>query len=380
MFSISISHKTAPVPIRELFAFTKEEQELFLLDVIKEKEISGCVIVSTCNRSEVYFDGRKVSVSIMEKKLAAFKGVEPEKMLRHYRIYSGEKAIHHLYDVVCGMDSMVLGEDEILGQMKEAYLSALHLGTTDYHLNRLFQDAIACAKRIKTDTKLSKIPISVATLTAHEILQFQPEIPKKVLMIGLTSKMGTTIAKNIKGKPGIELIGTIRNHHARDDLSVCYEEVTLVDYHDRYRYVEEADIIISSTISPHYTITYDEFKQNLTKNKKRLLVDLSVPRDIDEQVKQVQGVQLFDIDYFECLSKNNHGVKLQEIEEAKLIIGEHVEEITKDLEFHEFLQDLPEVKKIFEEKSFDSILYALKKNADSSELSVLLGALKKLKR
>ncbi len=121
MYIISISHKTAPVNIRELFSFTGEEREAFLSGMSGNGHIEEAVLVSTCNRTEVYFDGDSRAITEMERRLADFKKAELELLKKYFLVYSDEKAIRHLFQVTCGMDSMVIGEDEILGQVKEAY-------------------------------------------------------------------------------------------------------------------------------------------------------------------------------------------------------------------------------------------------------------------
>lgn len=377
MYIVSISHKTAPVEIRERFSFTKEEQSEFLNRILQNEHITEGVIVSTCNRSEVYFNGDNQAVRTIEQYLAKYKQVDLDILMKYYLVYSGEAAIRHLFYVTCGMDSMLIGEDEILGQIKEAYERALGLGTTKYMLNTLFQAAITCAKKIKTNTKISKTPLSVGTLVANKILNF-PGKEKKVLIIGLTGKMGTIIWKNIHGKQKIEIIGTTRSHNAIEQCRIEYEDIKVINYKDRYKFVDAADIIISATTSPHYTITYHELLENIKEEKERIFIDLSVPMDIDKDIMKIKKLSLYDIDYFQTVAQNNNEVKGKEIEGAKLKIEEQMDEVLKMLYFHDFLAYMHKVKQVFEEKTFESIMYELRDNADSAELTVLLNTFRKL--
>ena len=220
--------------------------------------------------------------------------------MQYLNIYSEEQTVAHIFKVCCGLDSMVLGEDEILGQVKDAYQMTLEEKAADYEANVIFQKAITCAKKTKTDTNLSRTPVSIATLVANEVFHFEKEgsQEKKVLIMGVTGKIGSTIAKNILSKSGIEVYGTVRSH--KSDLTFQWKSshIHLVDYADRYAYMEDADIIISATSSPHYTVVAEKLEQVFTTSKKRLFIDVAVPIDIDPAIGEISGVTLYDIDFF----------------------------------------------------------------------------------
>lgn len=375
MYCISISHKAAPLLIREKFAFSLEQQKVFSKKAVTSSHVSGCIVLSTCNRSEVYFTGDKKAIAVMEEKLASFKGLQKSEVLKHYRIYGIKQAAHHLFRVTSGLDSMVIGEDEILGQVKKAYQTALEIETTDYELNILFHGAITSAKKVKSLTLLSKTPLSIGTLVAHEIFNF-PKKNKKVLIIGLTGKMGNIIMKNIVHRVDIELVGTTRQHGY--PISVVSKEVKVIHYSQRYDYINEADIIISATTSPHYTLTYDEIIKATTISKKRLFIDLAVPSDIDGQIRLVEDTKFYDIDYFEGLSKQNNETKLKEVEKGQLIIEEEVENALKKIYFHEWIESLVYYKSYFQDKNIEQILYKLRDEASSEELKIILDVIKRV--
>lgn len=375
MYCISISHKAAPLLIREKFAFSLEEQKAFSNKVVTNSHVSGCIVLSTCNRSEVYFTGDKKAVAVMEEELASFKGLQKSEVLKYYRVYGIKQAAHHLFQVASGLDSMVIGEDEILGQVKKAYQTALEIKTTDYELNILFQSAITSAKKVKSLTLLSKTPISVGTLVAHEIFNF-PKKDKKVLIIGLTGKMGTIIMKNVAHRDDVELIGTTRQHGYH--ISVVSKAVKVIHYSQRYAHINEADIIISATTSPHYTLTYDEVVKAATIKKERLFIDLAVPSDIDGQIRLIEGTKLYDIDYFEVLSKQNNETKLKEVEKGQLIIEEEVESAFKKIYFHEWVENVDYYKNYFQDKNIEQILYKLRDEASSEELKIILDVIKRV--
>lgn len=377
MYVIGISHKNAPVSVRELFSLSAEEQEEFLAKVKSNQHIQECVLLSTCNRSEVYFSGDHLALQEMQRCFAEYKNLQSGFLLKYFLVYQGEKAIRHLFLVTCGMDSMVLGEDEILGQVKTAYTRALDLGTTKYLLNTLFHSAIACAKIIKTETKLSKTPVSIGTLAANEVFRFPGE-DKTVLIIGLTGKLGSILMKNIYDKPKVKIIGTSRSHPTNGNIGREYEKVSMIDYEQRYQYMDQADIVVSATTSPHYTITCQELKEHILTEKKRLFLDLSVPLDIDQEIAKLNGITLHDIDYFEQVSVNNTLIKEKETDQALSILEECLDEVKKQLIFHEFIGTLPLISRKLESVSFESVLYEIKEKSNSNELSMVLGALRKL--
>lgn len=376
LYNIGISHKTAPVEIRELLAFTKEEKTEFIKSAIRINGIRECVLITTCNRTEVYVTGNEGMDEPVMQLLSGKKQLCLSKMMKYFLRYSDEKAVKHLFKLASGLDSMLIGEDEILGQVKEDYQLALETGTTDFLLNTLFRDAITCAKKVKTDTRLSKTSVSIGTLTANEVFHFSGKNElKKVLIIGLSGKFGTIVMKNLYHDKNVIITGTTRNHNLTKELILLYPNVEMIDYHSRYDKIKEADIIISATKSPHYTITYDDLKNYITEDKKRLFIDLAVPTDIDKEIKKISGARLIDIDYFKQISEKNNDLKLQEIEAAKLIIIKQVDEFYKEIHFREFLPHMKEVKKLFEEHSFESILYRIRNHVTNEELQVILRSL-----
>lgn len=379
MYCISVSHKKAPVSVREKFAFSMEEKKELLKRLTASPEIDGAVVLCTCNRSEFYVSGSKKAISILQNAVADLKQIRLEELLQYLNIYSEEQTVAHVYKVCCGFDSMVLGEDEILGQVKDAYQMTLEEKAANYEINVIFQKAITCAKKTKTDTNLSRTPVSVATLVANEVFHFEKEgqeaQEKKVLIMGVTGKIGSTIAKNILSKSGIEVYGTVRSH--KSDLTFQWKSshIHLVDYADRYQYMEDADIVISATSSPHYTVVGEKLEKVLKTNKKRLFIDVAVPIDIDPMVGEIEGVTLYDIDFFDKLSKTNNQMKLKELDAAREIMNAELDECKRELLFHPCFQKMGQWKEIFQAYSLDTILYRIRDHVSSEELKVVLNVM-----
>lgn len=369
MFCISVSFKKTPLDIRQQFAFSKEEQIAFLSYLINEKIVTGGVIVSTCNRSELYFTGDIGNTDRIESILSQHKKIAAEEIKKYCLYYAGQKAVRHLYKVACGLDSMVLGEDEILRQVKEAYLFADGQGFTNGELNIIFQGAFNCAKLSKSETKLSETPISLGTLTANTVeqyLQSREKERRKVLVIGATGKIGSIVAKDLIAK-GFSVTGTKRSHNSETFLQEN-EHMEWVDFDKRYDIVPQVGAIVSATASPHYTLTKEEFLRH-GENQGYLLVDLAVPYDIDKELQNEEGISRLDIDYFKTLSRENRNVKQGELEKVERILAECVEEVLKKLYIRDFQEKMADKE---EEKWFRKMIFYLRDVLDSDQLQAVL--------
>lgn len=371
MFCISVSFKKTPLEIRQQFAFSEEEQIAFLYYLIQKQIITGGVIVSTCNRSEIYFTGNPSQIESLENEISNYKQISREHIKKYCLYYQGQKAVSHLYKVTCGFDSMVLGEDEILRQVKEAYLAADMKGYTNSELNILFQGAFNCAKLSKSETRLSNIPVSIGTLTANtveEYLKLYATEDAAVLVIGATGKIGSIVAKDLIAK-GISVIGTSRSkRHGEEVLLQGDNQIKWLDFDRRYEAVQKAAAIVSATASPHYTLTKEEFL-NYSENRNYLLIDLAVPYDLDKELEDIEGISLLDMDYFQTLSKENSNIKLGEMEKARHILDVCVDEVLKKLYIREFQEKM---SALYEEQWFQKMTFYLRDVLDSEQLLAVL--------
>lgn len=358
---ISISYKKAPLDVRERVTIQAQEIESFY------RNVKGhAVLVSTCNRLEIYFD---IDIPEMEIYLAVQKNTHREELLPYIRLYTGQRAIRHLIRVACGIDSMVLGEDEILRQIKEAYYRAHELHKTNKVFNTIFQMVIRASKDIKTNTGLSTTPVSIGTLAANEVFHF-PKEKKVVLLMGITGDIGTIIAKNIIIKPGITLMGTIRRHSS--PLFQTYPQIQMKDFKDRYQLVNEADVIISATTSPHYTITCKEYETKVTVDKPRLFIDVSVPGNIDKNIKAYPNCRLIDMDGFQELSKRNNELKKQYAQSAEEAVLEWTEVIEKELRMYDLIQILPRLQEDMDEKGLFHVLFSMRKLTNYEQMNQII--------
>ncbi|HJA31813.1 MAG TPA: glutamyl-tRNA reductase [Candidatus Eisenbergiella pullicola] len=372
MECISISHKTAGADLRQRFAFAEQEAEAFVRELTDRREIGQAVLLSTCNRTELYVQGETGSFGILEELLARKSEIDAERIRETARRYEGKSAVRHLFSVTCGMDSMVVGEDEILGQVRNAYQRSANCAAAGYEIHAVFQAALACAKRIKTETMISKTSVSVATLAAAEVFHFRPG-EKTVLLIGSSGQIGGTILKNLLSRKEIRVLATTRTHRG------LYQDgsgrVKNVDYQERYAWLDEADAVISATASPHYTITAGRAKEVMKTEKERLFLDVSVPPDIDAKIGRMKGCRLLAIDDFSRLAAHNNEEKRQAVADAAQILEEEVEELFKALALHNAANRIPEWKKKYEGMPFEKLVYLLRDELNSEAFEALLRAL-----
>lgn len=373
---ISINYKNASIHVRNRISFSDIEAIEFCKKAIQLCNVTECMILSTCNRTEIYYVGKCDSTLLIQKLISQTKNISHEELINYYRVYSNESAIKHIYNVSSGIDSMVLGEDEILHQLKHYFFLAQSNNTTKYELNTIVKGSISCAKKIKTDTKLSRTPISIGTLTANEILHLDIK-HKTVLIIGVTGKMGSIVMKNLLNSD-VSIVGTVRNHNAIFEYTSNYPNVKFIDYNERYEYVNCADVIVSATTSPHYTITKSNLQSKLDSSKSHLFLDLSVPQDIDQSIEELPNVTLKNIDYFKILSEQNNIAKYKEVEKAELIIQQEIETLLKELSFHELMPYMDKLLEFDNKFGLEQLIFKIKSKSDSQTFKNMVQYIKEL--
>ncbi len=414
MNCIGVNYKKLPLNVRERYAFLKEEQKEFHKKLHGKAGCTGSVLLSTCNRSELYFCGEDDDAALIarvEAELSEFKGVGKAELLRQIYVYSGENALRHLFHVACGLDSMVLGEDEILRQVKDGYELAVEEGAVCNEIHIAFQGAFHSAKSIKTQTLLSRTPVSTGTLAANRIEDFLGENRGgTVLIAGITGKIGRILAKNLIDKKITNIIGLSRRHFASGQTMPAPEEsaaappvpdlfgdavaampsvpdpsgnvgiVRMIPYADRYRCVDAADVIVSATSGPHYTFLAEETASAIRQEKKRLFLDMAVPRDIDQDIASLPGCQLFNIDDFKRAAAQNNERKRQESEKAERILEEKLEETVKSIRMSEFMEKNRQDFQNLAKQPFGKVFYRLRDELSGEELSALLLAVERVMR
>lgn len=374
MYCISVNYKKADIGFRKRLAFSAEVRHALAEKALDNEHISGCVPLCTCNRTELYFSGDSYAISAAKALLSEFGGVSVGELAPVLMIFSEEAGVRHLFKVTCGIESMVMGEDEILGQTKEAFISAMDGGFTSYELNICFQRAIACAKRIKTETTLSGVPVSTATLAANAAADFGERV--NVLVIGASGKIGSSTVKNLLAHKNVSVAVTRRTYGG--EVFFSPEKAEIISYDDRYSAVNNADVIISATSGPHYTITKNRLEKAVTDHKKRLFIDLAVPHDIEETISELSWAQILDIDYFGELARKNNRMKMSGAQAAEAIIEKETDELKKELLIRELLPQAEAIGKNLSEIPFEKLLFRLKSELSFEELSHVLMIFKEI--
>ena len=352
---IGISHHNTPLAVRELFAFPAERQQELMKEMIARDIAEECVIISTCNRTEVYIYTACPGGNFTELQdlVLEFAGAQDVENIGDYiRFYNGSKAVRHLFHVASGLESMVMGEDQILGQVKRAHDQARETGTCGVYLNTLFRYAVTAAKKVKTETDLSRTSVSTATMAIKAAEQGLGTLHgKKVMIIGASGKIGSTVLKNLQCIDGAEVYITSRNmgqagedHHHK----ITYR---VMEYEKRYELVNEMDAIISATSSPHYTLTYSKMAEKLVTEKPRVLVDLAVPIDIEAKVEKLPGIMRYDIDDFQELARTNNEKKQHEVVAADQILDEVQMDFERWMVFQLALPDMASFKEWMEQEA-----------------------------
>ena len=385
---LSISHKTARASLRGRFVFDSEQTKDILKQLTEpdgQQENTGieeAVLISTCNRTELYCSGTPENQNFirMQHVLLAAAGIEKNSethmaALDALRRFSDKNAIHHLFCVAAGLDSAVLGEDQILGQVRNAYFLAMESGYTKTTFHCLFQSAITAAKRMKTDTILSKSSISTAGLALKTAMECQQDLPvKNVMIIGASGKIGSLVLKDALDFQGLNIFITAR-HELPHPLHGQDMRYTVIPYEKRYEYMPDMDIVISATASPHYTVMKEHFLAQNPPVKKRVFFDLAVPADIEPEMSQVPETVCYSMEDMQELARQNNAAKLEALPKAKAILSKYEEQFVKNMAFGEALPAIAALSERAQEALGQESAYSLvhkfvcqaKKNCDADE-------------
>lgn len=320
-----LNYRTAPVAIREKFTFAEGDLEQALKELKETKSVMECVIVGTCNRTELYVvvDREHLCGHYLRGFIEKWFGVPREQFNKHLYIYENEKAIDHLFRVTCGLDSMVIGETQILGQIRDAFLLAQQSKATGIMFNTLFKQSVTLAKRAHTETGIGENPVSVS-YAAVELGKriFGSYDHKKVMIIG-AGKMSELTVKHLYANGADKVIVVNRTLSRAQELAGKFQGVAS-SMDNLLTYLEEVDIVISSTGSADMVLTRDQVAAVLQKRRSRplFMIDIAVPRDLDSAIGELPNVFLYDIDNLQSIV-NNH---LEERRKAAVVIERMIDE------------------------------------------------------
>lgn len=322
-----LNHKTAPVEIREKFSFKESELD----EALRKLKGAGCineaVILSTCNRVEVYASGESASKSIASIKdfIKEFHSLDLKDAEEHHYIFNNKDCIRHLFSVVSGLDSMVIGETEILGQVKRSYELAHKSGATGKLLNLLFQKSFKVAKWVRTNTAITAGALSVGSVAVELAERIFENLNGKTLMIFGAGEMSEVTLKHLCAHGISSVIVSNRSYDRAVELAGKFkaEAVTL---DEGLAKLTDVDIVISATSSPHYIIKKELVSQVMSKRRMRpiFFIDITVPRDIEPSVNEIENTYLYNIDDLKALIDENLKERQKELQLGASVVDKEV--------------------------------------------------------
>ena len=328
LLAIGVSHKTAPVEVRERLALPENRRAAFLRDLRGTGEVQEAVAISTCNRTELYMVvGSPVEAeSRALAMLASQAGIRLSELAPSIYSLRNCDAARHLYRVAAGLDSMIVGEAEIQGQVKRAYDTAIAGETAGPLTNHLFKAALATGKRVRTETAIGERHLTlpgVAVALAREQLG---DLSERVVVIVGTGETGELTARALADGGGRTVFVASRRRDRALSLARRYGGDS-VSFDELPHALARADILVAATASPHLLLEARELAEVMTRRQGRplLLIDLAVPRDIDAACSELDGVSLYDIDDLQAVIARNRRVRQAEARKAEGIIEEEIQ-------------------------------------------------------
>jgi len=362
--ALSVNHQLATVATREKVAFTQNELAPAIKALKSIAGIKACVIFSTCNRSEIYVncdieDNRE----ILSQFLASTHGIEHAPLLQYISYFEGDKAIEHICSVAAGLDSLVLGEPQIFGQLKEAYQFSKEHNALDKTLEKLFQHAFATAKKVRTETKIGASPVSVAYCAVKLSEKIFTDLSNQTVLLIGAGEMIELSAQHLHQKGVKRMIIANRTVENTHDIAIRYDAET-INLKQLSEYLHLADIVISSTAAPVPIIGKGLIETVLVQRKHQpmLLIDLAIPRDIEPESDQLEDIFLYTVDDLQQVIEGNIESRKQE----KILAEKIIEK--ENIEFRAWLDSIPN----------ETIIKEYNKQANQVKDDAINSAMKKL--
>ncbi len=333
-----LNHNSAPVEVREKLAFQPDLLATAVAELRHTPGVQESVILSTCNRVEIAVtadDELDASAAISDF-LARIRHVDPQWLRQYLYHHQGNDAIRHLFRVAASLDSMVLGEPQILGQLKEAYEVAKSQGAMSGFLDTVMTRAFGAAKRVRTETEIGQNAVSISYAAVELARQIFGSLRgKKVILIG-AGKMSELAARHLERNGVSEIAVTNRSPERAKAMAELFRG-RIVDYKDFTSALPEMDVVIASTGAPHFILTREDMKRVIgaRRNRPMFLIDIAVPRNIEPSVNELDNVFLYDIDDLRTAVEGNRKGRESEAQAAELIVADEVERTLTKLKARE---------------------------------------------
>lgn len=324
---IGLNHKTASIDLRERMAFAEDQMETALHQVKSLPSLKENMILSTCNRVEIYAAVRETEKAVLDLKhfLSQYHGLPLKEFEKNLYSFLGEEAVKHIFRVASSLDSMVVGEPQILGQIKSAYEMAVESKTSGIILHRLLHRAFHVAKRVRTETKIGDSAVSVSSV-AIELAQkiFETLEKKTVLLIGAGEMCELSARHLVSG--GVEKVWVTNRTYDRA-VSLAQEfNGEAIPFDEMNQGLKKVDIVISATDSPQYLIRHDQMAKVIKERKQKpvFFIDIADPRDIEPSVGEIENVYLYNIDDLKKVADENIKDRGKEAQKAETIVQDEV--------------------------------------------------------
>ncbi|RJP23146.1 MAG: glutamyl-tRNA reductase [Deltaproteobacteria bacterium] len=349
---VGLNHRTAPVEVRERLAFPADTIGHALRGVVEPRGISEGVILSTCNRVEVCVladEGYRGTEAVREF-LSAYHGMPAKELSEYLYHQTGEEAVRHLFRVASSLDSMVLGEPQILGQVKDAYGYAAEFKTIGPVLDKFFTKAFSVAKRVRTETRVANSAVSVSYAAVELAKKILGDLSDKTVMLIGAGEMCELAARHLLSAGAKGILVTNRTFERAVRLAEEFDG-TPVRFDELSSHLKRADIILSSTGAPHFILKREDVESVLRvrKNRPMFFIDMAVPRDIDPDANEIDNVYVYDIDDLNNVIETNLEERQREAARAEEIVAAEVAAFRRWLESQQVTPTIVSLRRKFEE-------------------------------
>lgn len=328
--------KNTPIEIREKLSIHPNKIEQYTQELLKLlKEV---VILSTCNRTEIYFNDFSENEEILKEIFDVFNW---DYEFREYVfVIRGSSAPKHLFEVCCGFHSKIVGEDQILGQVRNAYEYALQYKSVSQELHRLFQEAVTCGKKFKNEAKLFEIPVSSASIVANESID---RGCKRFMVMGY-GDVGKLVMKYILSHKVEKVYLVVRNMKIKEEIED--ERIEVISFSEKNEYIDDVDCIIGCTSAPHTVLNKDHINE---KGSRLLIYDLAVPRDVENKVVELDRVEVHNIDDISTINDENKRLRVEKMQENKYILDKYFNEFDEWVKLRKVSDKIQNIKLLGDE-------------------------------
>jgi len=333
---VGLSHKTAPVEIRERLAFSNNQIHTALRELVDGRELSEGLIISTCNRVEVVSNAEvapQQAFNRVSRFLYDYHRLPQASIDNYLYCHSEQSAVKHVFRVASSLDSMVVGEPQILGQVKDAYDMAVEAGTVGRILNQVMQRAFTVAKRIRAETNIASSAVSVSYVAVELANKIFEDLRGKTVFLLGAGEMSELAAKHLLNSGASRMMIATRTFEKAQQLAAEFN-AEAVDFVERQQRLSDADIVICSTGAERYVLNPEDIRRalDIRRNRPILIVDISVPRNIDPAIGRLDNVYLFDIDDLQAVVQANLKEREREAAVAESIIDSEVTKLFSRLQ------------------------------------------------